>query len=425
MNEKILIPSFKEALKFWFKLGFISFGGPAGQISIMHEYVVEKMKWISEIKFLNALNYCMLLPGPEAQQLATYIGWIMHKNKGGLAAGILFVLPSVFILLILSVLYVNFGNIPIVYSFFSGLKPAIVAIVLTALLKISKKSLTDYFNIAIAVSSFTAIYFFHIEFPVIIISTILISLIKSFFFDKNSDTNSVDDIVTETRGKFKPLKILTGLAVFFILWIIPLVCIRSVSNDFVFWNDMIMFFTKSAFVTFGGAYSVLTYVAQVAVNNFNWLSSSQMIDGLALGETTPGPLIMVLTFVGFMGGYNHFDSSVISGTMALIVTTYYTFLPSFMFIFTGAPLIEYTQSNKKILNILKPVTAAVTGVILNLCVYFAVTVIFPVENNFTEVNFFGIIWILVSFVMLQFYNVNIMKWIAVSAIAGLIKYLLI
>ncbi|HMS66361.1 MAG TPA: chromate efflux transporter [Ignavibacteria bacterium] len=441
-TEKIITtekPSFREAFRFWLKLGFISFGGPAGQIAIMHEYVVEKKKWLSESKFLHALNYCMLLPGPEAQQLATYIGWLLHKTKGGLTAGILFVLPSSVILLILSILYVTFGKIPAVYAVFDGLKPAVVAIVIVALIKISQKSLKNTFSYIIAIASFTALYFFNVPFPVIIIFTAVIAFIinkinpalagwsedildpalqnkdNSYFINNDSNIEH-----SQTKIKNLTVKIFTGV----ILWTIPVIFLNIYSPSAQFWNQLILFFTKAAFVTFGGAYSVLPYVAQISVEQFHWLTSSQMIDGLALGETTPGPLIMVLSFTGFMAGYNHFSESVMNGTIGLFITTYYTFLPSFLFIFIGAPLIEKTSGNLKLKFLLNSVTAAVVGVILNLTIYFAETVIFQTGININNLNYFGLVWIIISFIALYFYKINMIQWICISAVSGLAWFII-
>jgi len=435
MSFKTNRPGFKEAFLFWLKLGFISFGGPAGQIAIMHEYVVEKKKWISEQKFMHALNYCMLLPGPEAQQLATYIGWLLHNIRGGLAAGLLFVLPSTIIMLILSVTYVTFGKIPVVYSVFGGLKPAVTAIVLVALIKIAGKSLKNIFSYLFASLSFVFIFFFHIPFPYIIIFTIIASVLlkdkssgyfnakisaeaereeeKKYFINKYTVSDHSDRSLKNASVK---------IIIFLILWAVPLLFFRAFSDNSIFMSELILFFTKSAFITFGGAYSVLTYIAQVAVENYHWLSKLQMIDGLALGETTPGPLIMILSFVGFMAGYNNSDYSLMSGILCLITTTYYTFLPSFFFIFTGAPFIEMTQHNEKIRNILNYVSASVAGVILNLTVYIALAVIFPGGINSEDINYFGIVWMIISFAALYFYKINIVKWIAVSGAAGIIHY---
>ena len=442
--EQVQKPSFREAFLFWFKLGWISFGGPAGQIAIMHAFLVEKKKWISETKFLHALNYCMLLPGPEAQQLATYTGWLLHGTRGGLAAGILFILPSVFILLVLSIIYVSFGNLPWVNALFAGLQPAVVAIVLVALLKIGKKSLITSLHIAVAAISFIAIYFFKISFPIIILATILLGVIIQRWFpallkksnekatQKENETSyylTTSSVIPHTV--FKSKRLAQQIVLFCVLWILPLLLFYFFSPAFGFWKQLSLFFSQSAFVTFGGAYAVLPYVAQQAVEQFQWLTGPQMIDGLALGETTPGPLIMVLAFVGFMGAYNNFGANILLGTLGLVTTTYYTFLPCFLFIFAGAPLIERTQQHTGVKVVLGFVTATITGVILNLTLYFAEAVIFAGQQvtlqslKLTEVNWQNVTWILVSLVALYRFKVNMMLWLLISALFGLITHLII
>tara|TARA_R100001369_G_scaffold92866_1_gene140646 strand:+ start:17879 stop:19189 length:1311 start_codon:yes stop_codon:yes gene_type:complete len=432
-------PTFKEALKFWTKLGFISFGGPAGQIAIMHEFLVDKKKWISESKFLHALNYCMILPGPEAQQLAAYIGWLLHGTRGGLAAGILFVLPSMFILLGLSIIYVSFGNIPWIYAMFNGLKPAVIAIVILALIKIGKKSLIGYFHYFVAIAAFIFIFFFNIPFPLIIVGAISISALTRQFFPIffAASQNNIAERATDEKAyyinkntviphtRFKLLRLIRQIGLGIFLWIVPLIGFYFLTSDFEFWRTFSVFFTKAAFVTFGGAYAVLPYVAQVSVEKLNWLSQLQMIDGLALGETTPGPLIMVLVFVGFMAGHNHFGNSIAMGTLGLVTTTFYTFLPCFLFIFAGAPLIERTQGNKKVKEILALVTAAVVGVILNLTIYLGKAVIFPKELTLAELDYISLIWIIVSFVAMYRFKINMITWIGISALFGLVHYLTI
>lgn len=432
-------PTFKEALHFWIKLGFISFGGPAGQIAIMHEFLVDKKKWISDSKFLHALNYCMVLPGPEAQQLATYIGWMLHGTLGGLAAGILFILPSMFILLGLSFVYVLFGNMPLVYAMFGGLKPAVIAIVLLALIKIGKKSLLSPFHYVVAAAAFICIFFFNIPFPLIIVAAILIAGITRklfpFLFEAGNNKENTKEIdeseyyinkYTQVEGiGFNPLRfwkqILTGV----VLWTGSLALFYFLTSDFAFWKQLVFFFTQAAFITFGGAYAVLPYIAQVSVEKFHWLSNLQMIDGLALGETTPGPLIMILVFVGFMAGYNHFDQSIAMGTLGLVATTFYTFLPCFLFIFTGAPLIERTQENKTIKQLLSLVTAAVVGVVLNLSIYLGKAVLFPKEFSFTGFDFISFAWVLLSFLAMYRYKVGMITWIVVSAFFGILRYALL
>lgn len=432
-------PTFKEALKFWTKLGFISFGGPAGQIAIMHEFLVDKKKWISESRFLHALNYCMILPGPEAQQLAAYIGWLLHGKRGGLAAGILFVLPSMFILLGLSAIYVSFGNIPWIYAMFNGLKPAVIAIVILALIKIGKKSLVGYFHYFVAIAAFICIFFFNVPFPLIIIGAIAIGAFTRRFLPKffqisqnNTVQNEADEMeyfinkntIIRNIG-FNPLRLFKQLGTSILLWIIPLIAFYYLTSDFEFWKTLSVFFTKAAFVTFGGAYAVLPYVAQVSVEELNWLTELQMIDGLALGETTPGPLIMVLVFVGFMAGHNHFGGSIAMGTLGLVTTTFYTFLPCFLFIFAGAPIIERTQGNKKVKEILALVTAAVVGVILNLTIYLGKAVLFPSDLTFAGLDYVSFIWVWVSFIAMYRFKINMITWIGISAIFGLVYYLLI
>lgn len=435
-------PTFREALKFWFKLGWISFGGPAGQIAIMHTYLVDKKRWISDKKFLHALNYCMLLPGPEAQQLATYTGWLLHGTKGGLAAGILFVLPSMFILLGLSMLYVTYGNIPWVSSLFLGLKPAVVAIVILALLKIAKRSLTDPLHYLVAVLSFIGIFFLHIDFPFIILAALAFAVICMVFFptwlhNGKSDSAKVDTeegyyLTTHTHAPhtfFSRKKLGIQVVTFIVLWSIPF--LLSLQSPFAaFWKDLVLFFSQAAFVTFGGAYAVLPYVSDQAVNHFGWLNSMQMIDGLALGETTPGPLIMVLAFVGFMGGWTTGGNSLWLGTLGLFATTYYTFLPCFLFIFAGAPLIERTQQNVRVKTALTFVTAAITGVVLNLTVYFAEAVLFGKHHSsfseirISELNLPALIWIVISVIAMHRFKVGMLTWIGISASMGLITWAL-
>jgi len=425
-------PTFREALAFWLRLGFISFGGPAGQIAIMHDFLVDKKRWISNSKFLHALNYCMLLPGPEAQQLATYIGWMLHGTRGGLAAGILFVLPSAVILWVLSVLYVTYGQVPAAQAVFEFLKPAVVAIVAGAIVKIGKKSLQTPLHYVVAATAFVAIYFLNVPFPAIILGAILIGVAATFtklskFSKRGEDTT--DDAAesaylinynTVVSGSgYSAGRLARQIAVAALLWAIPIALFFLFSQSFDFWKQLSLFFTQAAFVTFGGAYAVLPYVAQVSVEKFGWLTQLEMLDGLALGETTPGPLIIVLAFVGFMAGYNTFGSSFAAATAGLAATVFYTFLPSFLFIFVGAPLIERTHENPAVKSVLNFATAAVTGVILSLCLYLGKAVIMPFPP---EIIWLPLVWALVSLVALQFFKVNMMTWIGVSVAAGLLKH---
>jgi chromate transporter len=416
---------------FWLKLGFISFGGPAGQIAIMHEFLVEKKRWISDSRFLHGLNYCMILPGPEAQQLATYIGWLLHGVRGGLAAGLLFILPSVFILLALSITYVLFGKLPWVVSLFYGLKPAVIAIVILALIKISKKSLLSPFHFAVASFSFISIFFFNVSFPLIILAAILLGIAGQRFFPQFLKPTS-ESIVDDANESFYYLNryspaisegitikgVMKKAFVGLVLWLIPIVLFYLLRSDFSFWFTVTAFFTKAAMITFGGAYAVLPYVAQESVEKHQWLTQLQMIDGLALGESTPGPLIMVLVFVGFMAGYHHGGASILDGTLGLLTTAYYTFLPCFLFIFIGAPLVERTKEHKKLKAILAIITAAVVGVILNLTIYFGKAVLLPAD--YSSPDWFSVLWLVVSVIALYRYKVNMILWIIVSAGAGLV-----
>jgi len=431
-------PSFREAFLFWLRLGFISFGGPAGQIAIMHEFVVDKKKWVSDTKFLHALNYCMLLPGPEAQQLATYLGWLLHGTRGGLVAGIFFVLPSVFILWGLSLVYVTLGKIAWVASLFYGLKPAVVAIVVLAMIKIGKKSLLSPLHYAIAVASFVGIFFLHIPFPFLILGAIALGYILQRTYPSvltakkgNENKQAVNEseyylnLHSQVQGTgFSGSRVLRQVLVGVALWVLPFGLLYALTADFGFWKTLSLFFTQAALVTFGGAYAVLPYVAQVSVEKLQWLSNLQMIDGLALGETTPGPLIMVLAFVGFMAGYNHFGGSIGMATLGLGLTTFYTFLPCFLFILIGAPIIERTQHNPTIKSILSIVTAAVTGVILNLTVYFGRAVIFTEPGKYTHIDYFSLVWIIVSVIAMYRFKMGMIPWIGISALAGLAHYIL-
>ncbi|PPC97263.1 MAG: chromate transporter [Methylotenera sp.] len=387
--------SLTEAFWYWLRLGFISFGGPAGQISIMHHDLVEKKRWISEKRFLHALNYCMVLPGPEAQQLATYIGWLMHRTWGGIIAGVLFVLPSFFILVGLAYVYMAYGSVPAVAGVLYGIKPAVVAIVLFAAYRIGSRALKNIVLWSIAALAFIAIFALKVPFPIIVLIAGLIGhfggRISPHHFkvggghgaaDKEFGRALIDDDTPTPAHAFFSWKKMTkvaaiGLAIWSI-FMAGLVIRYGWSNAF---TQMGWFFTKAALMTFGGAYAVLPYVYQGAVEHYQWLNPTQMIDGLALGETTPGPLIMVVTFVGFVGGWvtQVFgpDAVLASAFIAASIVTFFTFLPSFIFIFMGGPFIETTHGNLKFTAPLSAITAAVVGVIFNLALFFAYHVFWP------------------------------------------------
>jgi chromate transporter len=387
--------SFWQALKFWIKLGFISFGGPAGQIAIMHEELVVRRRWLSEKRFLHALNYCMVLPGPEAQQLATYIGWLMHKTRGGIAAGVLFVLPSLFMLIGLSWLYIAFGHVSWVAGLFYGIKPAVTAIVVQAAHRIGSRALKNNFLMAIAAASFVAIFALNVPFPFIVLAAAVIGFVEGRMSPDSfgtggghaSATTSLspalldDDTPTPSHAVFTWKRLLKVLLAGVVLWCVPMALLSVQYGWDHTLTQMSWFFTKAALLTFGGAYAVLPYVYQGAVEQFGWVTATQMIDGLALGETTPGPLIMVVAFVGFVGGYVKAvlgpDSLFLAGALAATVVTWFTFLPSFIFILAGGPFVESTHNDLKFTAPLTAITAAVVGVILNLALFFGYHTLWP------------------------------------------------
>lgn len=384
-----------EAFLFWLKLGFISFGGPAGQISIMHQELVERRRWISEKRFLHALNYCMLLPGPEAQQLATYIGWLMHRSWGGVIAGVLFVLPSLFILIGLSWIYVAFGEVPVVAGIFYGIKPAVTAIVVHAAHRIGSRALKNGWLWTMAAASFVAIFALNVPFPLIVLVAGIVGYMGGRFVPgkfmiggghgatKSSYGPALidDDTPAPEHARFRVAHLLRLVLIGAMLWALPMGLLTLAFG----WNgpltQMGWFFTKAALLTFGGAYAVLPYVYQGAVGHYGWLTPAQMIDGLALGETTPGPLIMVVAFVGFVGGYMQpmlgTEHPFLAGAVAASLVTWFTFLPSFLFILVGGPLVESTHNEIKFTAPLTGITAAVVGVILNLAMFFGYHVLWP------------------------------------------------
>jgi len=384
-----------EAFAFWLKLGFISFGGPAGQIAVMHEELVERRRWISERRFLHALNYCMVLPGPEAQQLATYIGWLMHRTWGGIVAGGLFVLPSLFILIALSWVYMAYGNVPVIAGLFYGIKPAVTALVVHAAYRVGSRALKNAWLWAIAAGAFAAIFALDLPFPAIVLMAGLIGHVggkvapRVFTTGGGHGTAKTalgpalidDDTPTPPHARFTWARFRRVLVVGLALWAGVLGAIASAGGWDGVLAQMGWFFTKAALLTFGGAYAVLPYVYQGAVDHHHWLTGPQMIDGLALGETTPGPLIMVVAFVGFVGGWTKAifggDALFLAGAVAAAVVTFFTFLPSFCFILLGAPFIESTHGKLGFTAPLTGITAAVVGVIANLALFFAYHVLWP------------------------------------------------
>ena len=428
--------SFGKALMFWLELGFISFGGPAGQIALMHAELVERRRWISEQRFLHALNYCMLLPGPEAQQLATYIGWLMHRTWGGLAAGGLFVLPSLFMLIGLSWVYLAYGDVPAVAGLFYGIKPAVTAIVVSAAIRIGSRVLKNPWLWGVAVAAFTAIFAARLPFPLIVLAAGAVGYFggryapATFAGSAGHGAASAphpaaiidDDTPTPAHARFGWPRFWRVLAVCLALWTVGIVGLTWAWGWDAVLPQMAWFFTKAALLTFGGAYAVLPYVYQGAVEHHQWLTGPQMIDGLALGETTPGPLIMVVAFVGFVGGWTKAifgaDALFLSGAVAAAVVTAFTFLPSFLFIFLGGPFIESTHGNLKLNAALTGITAAVVGVIANLAVFFAYHVLWPAgfEGRFEGPAL--AIGLAAALALIRF-KVGVVPVIVASALAGL------
>ena len=368
-------PSLKEALKFWFKLGFISFGGPAGQIATMHTELVERKRWISEKNFLHALNYCMVLPGPEAQQLATYLGWLMHSTWGGIAAGALFVLPSLFILITLSWIYLSFQHLALIANIFYAIKPAVVMIVLHAAFRIGHRALKTKLLWGVAAGSLITTSILDWPFPLIVLLAGTIGWLSQSKRDTKAETSQPQ--LSNIRYDQLARHLMIGLA----LWIIPVGLMILIVGWQHTYTQLSWFFTKAALLTFGGAYSVLPYVFDASVNHYQWLSASQMLDGLALGETTPGPLIMIVAFVGYIAGHSQHllgqGMEFGAGALGAAIATWFTFLPSFLFILIGAPFVERTQESGQLAAPLNAISAAVIGVIINLALYFAYHVYWP------------------------------------------------
>jgi chromate transporter len=429
--------SFWQALRFWFKLGFISFGGPAGQIAIMHEELVVRRRWLSEKRFLHALNYCMVLPGPEAQQLATYIGWLMHKTRGGIAAGALFVLPSLFMMIGLSWLYIAFGHVTWVAGMFYGIKPAVTAIVVQAAHRIGSRALKNNFLIAIAAASFVAIFALNVPFPIIVVVAALVGLIGGRMSPASFSASGghastqasfgpalIDDHTpTPSHAMFTWKRFLKVLLAGAVLWTLPMAFLMMQHGWDHTLTQMSWFFTKAALLTFGGAYAVLPYVYQGAVEQFGWVTATQMIDGLALGETTPGPLIMVVAYVGFIGGHVKAvlgpDNLFLAGALAATLVTWFTFLPSFIFILAGGPFVESTHNDLKFTAPLTAITAAVVGVILNLALFFGYHTLW--QQGFAgSLDIASALIALVAAIALFKYKRNVMHVIGVCGLLGIL-----
>jgi chromate transporter len=430
-------PSCREALRFWFKLGWISFGGTAAHIAIMHDELVEKKRWISNQSFLHALSHCMILPGPEAQQLAIYIGWKLHGKRGGIVAGTLFVLPSMFVLLALSVVYVRFGSLPWIAAMFNGLKPVVIALVIVALYRVARKALRGPVHSVVALVTFAAMFFFDVSLLVIMFAAVFLGIalgaLRPSLLHRPRETAAEEEEEGYyiRRGSAPPepvplLKPIVKLATsVLLLWLMPLVLFYFFAADFHFWTELALFFTKAAFVTIGGSYTVIPYVAQVTVSKLHWLTSLQMTDGFALAETTPGPLIMVVAFVGFLAAYNHFHGSLWMATLGLLATTFYTFLPCFLFVFAGAPLVERTQNKPAVEGVLGLITAVVVGAILDLTLFLGKAVVFQSGVvGLKHLNLTSLAWMMLSLLLLQRFKLKIVPLILLGVAFGSLRHIL-
>jgi chromate transporter len=431
---------FRTAARFWIKLGFINFGGPTGQIAIMHEELVDRLRWIDEDHFLHALNYCVLLPGPEAQQLAIYIGWLLHKVKGGLVAGIGFIAPAFFLILGLSWTYAAHGNVRAVGGVFEGLQAAVVGIITAALIRIAGRSLRGGFLVGVAAAAFVAIFFLHVAFPIVIVLAGIVGMVAGWLrpaLVRTPAPPGPDDVVVhEARPSAR--RSLTVLVVGLVVWLVPLVLVSLWPGSPPVIGQQAAFFSKAALVTFGGAYAVLAYINQAAVQQFGWLLPGQMIAGLGLAESTPGPLIMVTEFVGFLGAYQNPGnlSPTVAGVLGATVTTWATFAPCFLWIFLGAPYVERLRGNRTLAATLSTITAAVVGVIASLAITFGIHVLFDsvhvvtvfggpiVVPSLDSLDLFALVVAAASFVALARFRVNVLWVVGVSAAAGAVKALI-
>jgi chromate transporter len=444
--------SLREAFDTWLRVALLSFGGPAGQIAVMHRIIVDEKRWISEERFLHALNYCMLLPGPEAQQLATYIGWLMHRTLGGIMAGTLFVIPGIIAIMALSYVYAGYGNVPVIVALFFGLKAAVLAIVLEAVFRIGKRALKNNVMLLLAAAAFIGIFFFNVPFPIIIFGAALIGFVgartgvaafqlKGGHGGGKQEGAVVDSLLgDELPEHARPTvaRALRASSIWLVLWLVPVIALLVTLGTTNVFSEIAVFFSKMAMVTFGGAYAVLAYVAQQAVENYHWLKPGEMLDGLGMAETTPGPLIMVLQFVGFMAAFRDAGGlpPMLAGTLGGLLATWVTFTPCFLWIFLGAPFIETLRGNTAVNGALSAITAAVVGVVLNLAVWFALHAIFrqvaPVRGYgfsfdapvFTSVDPWALALSVAAIIAIFRFKVGMITTLVACSAVGIVLHLL-
>lgn len=434
------VPTFGEAFWVWVKIGLLSFGGPTGQISLMHEELVDRRRWVSDSRFLHALNYCMLLPGPEAQQLTIYLGWLMHRTWGGIMAGTLFVLPGAALLWLVSWVYMAYGDVPWIEAVFYGLKPAVMGIVAHATIRIGRKALKNVVMWSVAAAAFSGIFFLNLPFPLIVFSAGVVGLIGGWlpggWFDVvgagsgNPKDGAVihDDAAMADHHRPSVIKSVRTAMGWLVVWATPVAGAAAIFGPGHVLAQMGVFFSKAALVGFGGAYAVLPYVAQQAVEAHEWLTAAQMLDGLGLAETTPGPLVLVLQFVGFVGGWQHAGEWVplAAATLAALITIWCTFMPGFLFIFLGAPFIEALRGQKALTCALSAITAAVVGVILNLAVWFALGVLFQGEaSSLASIDWFSAVLALAVFLGMTFMKWDVIKVVPACGLIGVIWQLMV
>jgi chromate transporter len=443
------MPTMTEAFRVWLRVAMLSFGGPAGQIAVMHRIIVEEKNWVSENRFLHALNYCMLLPGPEAQQLATYIGWLMHRTRGGIMAGGLFIVPGVIAIMALSYIYAAFGNVGFVAALFFGLKAAVLAIVIQAVVRVGKRALKNQIMQGLAATAFVAIFFFNVPFPVIVLGAGVIGYfggragLETFAVGGGHGSSKSTALIDSLLGDELPAHAKPSVAsalriasLWLLLWLVPVAALFVMLGEANVFTQIAIFFSKMAMVTFGGAYAVLAYVAQQAVEHYHWVRPREMLDGLGMAETTPGPLIMVLQFVGFMAAFRDPGSisPMMAGTLGGLLATWVTFTPCFLWIFLGAPFIEVMRGNKALAGALSAITAAVVGVILNLAIWFAIHTLFratvPVHSLglsfeapvLSSVDPWALVLSVAAAAAIFRFNVGMLQTLGGCAVAGLVLH---